>query len=227
MKLSYYQTAVACCCLFLAACGVTAEQCEYDYVVVGSGIGGSVFARRAAEQGHRVAILERGVAVQTSGPFDFGAANQPPFVTDDTRIPKMNPFSLYQGTDTTEFGVTSLPVASLNDEVTEIFHGNMQGGGSSINAMIWERAERGWPAMWDPAAEEIAYGLAEEVLHIEQDSFQTYHSNAIIQAAEAAGLKDFVKRTKLPRRDGIRQDAFTAYVLSAEPEILERITMFT
>ena len=32
----------------------------YDYVIVGSGFGGSVSALRLAEKGYRVAVLERG-----------------------------------------------------------------------------------------------------------------------------------------------------------------------
>ena len=32
----------------------------YDYVVIGSGFGGSVSALRLAEKGYRVAVLEKG-----------------------------------------------------------------------------------------------------------------------------------------------------------------------
>ncbi len=35
-------------------------SCDYDYIIIGSGFGGSVAALRLAEKGYRVAVLERG-----------------------------------------------------------------------------------------------------------------------------------------------------------------------
>lgn len=46
---------------------------DYDYVVVGSGFGGSVAALRLAEKGYRVAVLEQGRRVKTA---DFEAAER-------------------------------------------------------------------------------------------------------------------------------------------------------
>jgi cholesterol oxidase len=45
---------------------------DYDYIVVGSGFGGSVSALRLAEKGYRVCVLERG---KRFGPGDFAATN--------------------------------------------------------------------------------------------------------------------------------------------------------
>ncbi|MDT8447820.1 MAG: GMC oxidoreductase [bacterium] len=39
------------------------EQLDYDFVVIGSGFGGSVSALRLAEKGHRVLVLEQGKAL--------------------------------------------------------------------------------------------------------------------------------------------------------------------
>ena len=36
------------------------EHFDYDWIVIGSGFGGSVSALRLAEKGHRVAVLECG-----------------------------------------------------------------------------------------------------------------------------------------------------------------------
>jgi cholesterol oxidase len=38
----------------------SSENCDFDWIVIGSGFGGSVSALRLAEKGYRVAILECG-----------------------------------------------------------------------------------------------------------------------------------------------------------------------
>jgi cholesterol oxidase len=44
---------------------------DYDYIIIGSGFGGSVSALRLAEKGYRVAVLEQGRRVS---PDDMAAA---------------------------------------------------------------------------------------------------------------------------------------------------------
>ena len=44
----------------------------YDYIVIGSGFGGSVSALRLAEKGYRVAVLEKGKRYRSE---DFPATN--------------------------------------------------------------------------------------------------------------------------------------------------------
>lgn len=48
------------------------SQCDFDYLVIGSGFGGSVSALRLSEKGYRVAVLERGKRWTTS---DFPKTN--------------------------------------------------------------------------------------------------------------------------------------------------------
>ena len=38
----------------------TKQQHDFDYIVIGSGFGGSVSALRLAQKGYRVGILEKG-----------------------------------------------------------------------------------------------------------------------------------------------------------------------
>ena len=45
---------------------------DYDYIVIGSGFGGSVAALRLAEKGHKVAVIEQGKRYQS---IDFPKTN--------------------------------------------------------------------------------------------------------------------------------------------------------
>jgi cholesterol oxidase len=51
---------------------VMAETPMYDYIIIGSGFGGSVSALRLSEKGYRVAVLERGMRYETQ---DFPRTN--------------------------------------------------------------------------------------------------------------------------------------------------------
>lgn len=46
--------------LLLYPCFSMPQKMDYDFVVVGSGFGGSVSALRLSEKGHKVAVLEMG-----------------------------------------------------------------------------------------------------------------------------------------------------------------------
>src|SRR6476469_6067344 len=48
------------------------ENLDYDYIIIGSGFGGSVSAMRLAEKGYSVAVLEMGKRYRTG---DFAETN--------------------------------------------------------------------------------------------------------------------------------------------------------
>jgi len=49
------------------------KQIEYDYVIIGSGFGGSVSALRLAEKGYKVLVIEKGKFFK---PDDFPKTNR-------------------------------------------------------------------------------------------------------------------------------------------------------
>ena len=52
--------------------GATEQPFDFDYIVIGSGFGGSVSAMRLAEKGYSVAVIERGKRWRTA---DFPKTN--------------------------------------------------------------------------------------------------------------------------------------------------------
>ncbi len=91
-----------------------AEQFDYDYIVIGSGFGGSVSALRLAEKGYSVAVLEMGKRFQ---PEDFATTNWN--LKRFLWFPKLLCYGIQQ-------------ITLLKDVL--IFHGAGVGGGSLIYA---------------------------------------------------------------------------------------------
>jgi len=89
-------------------------ESDYDYIVVGSGFGGSVSALRLAEKGYSVALLEKGRRYSTE---DF---------------PKTN-WSLRKYLWMPKFGLYGIQMLTLLREVL-ILHGGGVGGGSLVYA---------------------------------------------------------------------------------------------
>ena len=93
---------------------MSVSSCEFDYVIIGSGFGGSVSAHRLSEKGYSVAVLEQGKRFETK---DMAKS------TWDLRkylwMPKLGMFGI--------MGITT-----LKDVV--VFHGAGVGGGSLVYA---------------------------------------------------------------------------------------------
>lgn len=90
------------------------ENFDFDYIVIGSGFGGSVSALRLSEKGYRVAVLEKGKRYQTK---DF---------------PKTN-WNLRRYLWRPELGLYGIQMLTLLKHVL-ILHGGGVGGGSLVYA---------------------------------------------------------------------------------------------
>jgi len=90
------------------------QQYDYDFIVIGSGFGGSVSAMRLAEKGYKVAVLEKGKRYHTE---DF---------------PKTN-WNLKKSLWMPKLGLYGIQVMSLFKHVL-VLHGSGVGGGSLVYA---------------------------------------------------------------------------------------------
>jgi choline dehydrogenase len=236
---------------------VSQEECDFDYVVVGSGPGGCVFTRRAAEQGYKVHLLERGRPKENS--------KIPPnervglfFSPRDVRIPFNAIIASLPTAGEFLFTAETASLPGNPSAITTI--GNTLGGGSTINGMFYGRPNLDqfdvggdWPDNWNRSTIIRAFQFAEDasavntdsaargqsgVVHTENQHYVTPLQQALLDAAASIGLptpqdfnsidkEDGLMLNEFPRKNGLRQDAFTAYVASAPGDVVERITVET
>ena len=93
---------------------------QYDYIVVGAGAAGSVLAAELSASGAQVLVIE-------SGGLDDG-----PTVTNPS-------IWFYNVGGPLDYGMPLRPLPQLNNRAFNMALGHVLGGGSSINAMVWNR----------------------------------------------------------------------------------------
>lgn len=146
----------------------------YDYVVVGSGFGGSVSALRLTEKGYRVLVLERGKRFQD---HDFPRTN-------------WNLFKYLWFPVARCFGIQE--ISFMNDIM--VLHGSGVGGGSLVWANVaMEPSDRlfeapGWRHLADwKAVLQPHYATAKRMLGVAPNLFVTPADNALKQIADEHG----------------------------------------
>jgi choline dehydrogenase len=119
---------------------------NYDFIVVGSGSGGSTVAGRLGESGASVLVLEAGETDQVEAVLN----------------PAMWPTNLRSERD---WGHTADAADSVNGRSLILPMGKVVGGGSSINVQIWARGHKNDFDMWAAEAGDDAWGY-DNVLEI-------------------------------------------------------------
>ncbi|OJJ05240.1 hypothetical protein ASPVEDRAFT_837287 [Aspergillus versicolor CBS 583.65] len=112
---------------------------EYDYVVVGGGVGGLVVANRLSED------PDTTVLVIEAGKIDnYSAVVQYPRYASIARTNYSWP-------------ITSLPVPALNNRTASVAFARVLGGGSAINGMAFDRGSPGDYDLWAELIEDDAW----------------------------------------------------------------------
>ena len=159
---------------------------QYDYVVIGSGFGGSVSALRLSEKGYRVLVVEKG---GRKSPDDFPRTNW------DVRRWMWMPEVGARGI----FRMTFLP------HVTAV-SGVGVGGGSLVYANTLPMPTRGFyeAPIWSGLAhwaEELAphYATAKRMLGATENKIMTHTDEVTRQVGRDLGFHDFRPSTVAER----------------------------
>ena len=161
---------------------VTATSYDYDWIVVGSGFGGSVSALRLAEKGYRVAVLEAG---RRHADHEYARTA----------------WNLRRYLWAPALGLRGiLRLTSFKDIF--IVSGAAVGGGSAVYANTLYRAKQAffenpqWKALADwPSALQPHYATAERMLGVQQVPFGTDGQELLKAAAEHFGVPETFTRT--------------------------------
>lgn len=199
---------------FLAGCSDSREE-AYDYIVVGAGSAGcTLTARLLADSSARVLLIEA------------GGSNDRAEIKDFTQS-----FLLTQPGSEVDWAFKSEPQSALMGRQQSYSCGKVLGGSSSINGMVWVRGNPadfdGWAALgcegWDAASVLPSFeALSGPIRPSNEMTAANALSQEIVNAAVGLGHsfnEDYngenqhgVAYTQLNVADGIRQDAFTAFL---------------
>ena len=161
------------------------DQAHYDWIVVGSGFGGSVSALRLVEKGYRVLTIEKG---RRFGREDFPETNW------DVRRWLWMPAA----------GLKGLFQMSFLKHVT-VLHGVGVGGGSLVYANTLPRPSEGffraasWSHLADSWEEELApfYETASRMLGATEFPYHTSAEDVLASIAEDIGRPDDFHKTEV------------------------------
>ncbi len=186
-------------------------QTQKSVIVVGAGSAGSVVARRLADAGWRVTVLEA------------GGEDTNPAIHDPSRMGE-----LWHSPD--DWDYHTVPQEHAAGRRLHLPRGKVLGGSHALNAMIWVRCAPAdydhWAALgndgwsWEdvrPVLEE-----AERLLSVTDDYPLDPIQEAIVQAAVQEGLErnpdyngdhlDGVSQEQVTMKDGRRVDTYLAYL---------------
>jgi choline dehydrogenase len=197
---------------------------SFDVIVVGSGSGGAVVARRLVDAGARVCVIEA------------GGLDENPAIHDPGRL-----WELWGGSD--DWAYTTVPQPGCNGRSLDIPRGRVLGGSSCLNGMIYIRGHRsdydGWAAEgcegWgyedvlplfkrseDFSRGESEYHGAGGLLRVTADYEPHPLQAAAVDAAQEVGIplnddhngptQDGVGYCHLLIKDGVRQSQTVAFL---------------
>ncbi|NUU07615.1 FAD-dependent oxidoreductase [Leifsonia sp. C5G2] len=182
-----------------------------DVIVIGAGSAGSVVARRLADAGHGVTVLEA------------GGEDANPAIHDPSRMGE-----LWHSAD--DWDYRTVPQEHAAGRRLHLPRGKVLGGSHALNAMIWVRCAPedydGWAAggndgwAWDDVRG--IFEEAEQLLEVTDDYALDPIQESIVQAAVEEGLErnpdynsghlDGVSQQQVTLRDGKRWNTYMAYL---------------
>lgn len=191
---------------------MASEMTTFDYIVAGGGTAGCIVARRLADAGHRVCVVE-------AGPSD---ENLPHVLATDRWD------ELLEGP--LDWAYRIAPQALGNGNIVQS-RGRMLGGSSSHNTLIAFRLPdadlEDWVARgaqgWSPAEIVPFFDRVEETVPFERHTGGDRYSEAFLEACAQAGFPtmsfahdpghvDSAGWLQLNARDGIRQSTSVVYL---------------
>ncbi len=165
---------------------------DYDYIVIGSGFGGSVMTCRLVEKGYKVCLMERGRQ------WKIGQFPRRPHDVQQRMFwdPEDQKYGLMELRDTPESDVLSLTASGL-------------GGGSLIYANVLyrmpERFFQGWPQIYNRKSLDPFY---DRVLHMMEAKPYPYETQNYYKATPKTALLKRLAEEMPPPPDSVGKPIF-------------------